>query len=180
MIFSRFFGKKKQEPEYDPSDLRITDLKKGFVVDYDLKTWQVTAEYEYDWGGGFFTKEYKLDSGTESLYLHIEDDDELELSLSRKVGIRRFEEDIRAHFADDDLPPESVTLEGKTYHRIEESLGYFRDVSREGWSELASYTYEDDDEETFVNIERWGEEEFEASYGTYADEYEFSNILPNE
>lgn len=178
MVFSRFFKKKKEEPSYDPSNLRLTDLKKGYMVDYDLKSWQVTGEYEYDWGGGFISKEYKLDSGTESLYLHIEDDDELEISLSRKVGIRRFEEDVKACFRDQDEPPQTVTLDGKTYHREEESLGHFRDTSREGWSEMISWTYEDDDEEYFVNIERWGEEEFEASHGVYADEYEFSNILP--
>lgn len=178
-MFSRFFNKKKEEPAYDPTDMRLTNLKKGFMVDYDLKTWQVTAEYEYDWGGGFISKEYKLDSGSDSLYLHVEDDDELELSLSRKAGIRRFSEDIRAHFADNDEPPVSVTLDGTTYHRTEESMGHFRDATREDWSEMISWTYEDDDEEKFVNIERWGEEEFEASYGVYASEYEFSNILPN-
>lgn len=179
-MFSRFFNKKKEEPAYDPSDLRLTDLKKGFMVDYDLQSWQVMAEYEYDWGGGFISKEFKLDSGSESLYLHVEEDDELELSISKKAGIKRFEEDIRAHFSEHDEPPKAVTLDGKQYHRTEESAGYFRDASREGWSEMISWTYEDDDEEAFVNIERWGEEEFEASQGVYAREFEFSNILPNK
>jgi hypothetical protein len=179
-MFSRFFKKKKEEPAYDPTDLRITDLKRGFMVDYDLKSWQVMAEYEYDWGGGFISKEYKLDSGSESIYLHVEEDDELELSLSKKTGIKRFEEDIRAHFADNDEPPVTVTLDGVKYHRTEESMGYFRDTSRDGWSEMISWNYEDDDQKCFVNIERWGEEEFEASHGVYAREFEFSNILPNK
>ena len=55
--------KKKQEPTYDVTDLKITDLDVGFIFDYDLKSWVVREKYEYDWGGNNFSHEYKVDSG---------------------------------------------------------------------------------------------------------------------
>ena len=51
-LFDRF--KKKEEPHYDPSNLQIKDLRVGFMFDYDMKTWAIKEEYEYDWGRQLF------------------------------------------------------------------------------------------------------------------------------
>ena len=61
-IISNLFSKKK-EKAYDPLNIKVTDLKKGFVFDYDLKTWEVQEVYQYDWGNNFFSYEYKIDCG---------------------------------------------------------------------------------------------------------------------
>ena len=38
------FRQKKESPEIDPiRDLVLSKLKVGYFVDYDLKTWEVTA-----------------------------------------------------------------------------------------------------------------------------------------
>ncbi|MFO7863967.1 MAG: hypothetical protein R6U85_08220 [Salinivirgaceae bacterium] len=46
-LFDLFKSKKS---DYDVTNMKITDLKKGFVFEYDLKTWLVDEEYKYDWG----------------------------------------------------------------------------------------------------------------------------------
>ena len=52
-----WFGKKKKkEEELDPlQDLVLSKLKVGYLLDYDMKTWEVTEYNKYDWDDGDFT-----------------------------------------------------------------------------------------------------------------------------
>ncbi len=174
------FFKKKEEPKYDPTNLKITDLEKGFLVDYDLKSWQVVAVYEYDWGNNNFTREYKLDSGDDVAFLHIEEDDELFLTFTRKIKVRSIDEDLPEKILKKEHPPKKIDYQGIKLYRENETPGYFKDSEKEtdDWDELISWDYYDEAEEHVLNIEQWGEKEFEASFGKIAKEFEFSNILP--
>ena len=49
-FFDNLFGKKeKKEEEVDPLDIRLTKLKAGYILDYDLSSWEVKEVYNYDW-----------------------------------------------------------------------------------------------------------------------------------
>jgi len=174
------FLKKKEEKSYDPTNIKITDLEMGFLVDYDLKSWKVTAVYEYDWGNNNFTREFKLDSGDDSAFLHIEDEDEIFLALTRKVKIRSVDKDLPERIVKKERPPKKLEYQGVTYYRDDESYGYFKDTAKktDDWDELISWEYYDEGEENLLNIEQWGDREFEASVGKVVKEFEFSNILP--
>ena len=74
-----------KEPELDPLDLSLADLKKGYLVDYDLKTWQVTSHNTYDFDGER-AEEWELFSGDDRCYLQGEKDDEYAWSISRKIA----------------------------------------------------------------------------------------------
>ena len=70
MGFLDIFKKKNQEeqqPHYDPTNIKVIDIRKGWLFDYDYKTWEVMEEFEYDWSDNIFTYEYKIQSGTEIL-----------------------------------------------------------------------------------------------------------------
>ena len=41
-IFDVF--KKDKGPDYDPTNIKITDVRPGFILEYDLKTWEVAPE----------------------------------------------------------------------------------------------------------------------------------------
>ncbi len=174
------FKKKEEEREYDPTNVRVVHLRENFMLDYDMKTWQVKEMYEYDWGDNCFSWEYKLDSGTDTVYLSVEDDDELELVLSKKIKIGLIDEDVEEAILDTGKPPKRITYKGITFVRGSESPGFFRNA-KDNWNdavEFVSWDYYDESEKYNLTIERWGEEEFEASFGHYVEEYEFSNILP--
>ena len=174
------FFKKKKTPDYDPNNMKITQLKKGFVLEYDLKNWEVTAEYEYDWGGNFFSKEYKLDSGDQVLFLTVVEDDELYLYVTEKIRIRNIDDDLPEYINRHEEPPSKVVYNGKTFYRDSESDGYFRDTADKeaDWARVISWDYFDESEKEVLFIEQWGEKEYEASTGKVAEEFEFSNILP--
>jgi hypothetical protein len=176
-----FFRKKETGPHYDPGNIKITDLRKGFVFEYNLKNWVVKEEYEYDWGDGYFSREYKIDAGDEELFLHLEQDDELEITLTKKVKVLTVDENLPEYVTEHRRPPKTLHYEGKKFFLDGENPGYFRDPTREGsqWVEMISWDYYDENDEYLLNIEQWGEREFEAAYGKMVKDYEFSNILPS-
>ena len=174
------FFKKKGGSHYDPTNIKISDLQEGFVLEYDLKTWVVKEVYEYDWGDSYFTREYKLDSGDEVVYLHSEYDDELFLTVTKKVKILSIDEDLPDHIVEHERPPKKITYNGKIFYMDSESPGYFKNLSDQSkdWIEMISWDYYDDEDKEVINIEQWGEREFDAAYGKVVKEFEFSNILP--
>ncbi len=179
-LLDAFKKKEEKELDYDPLDIKITDLKKGYFVEYDLATWEVTAVYRYDWGDNHITYEYQLKSDNDTCYLHIDYDDEMELTVSKKIKLRHIDEDLEDVILEEERPPKKIKYNGKTFYREGESPGYFNEFSEDTstWIEFISWEYYDDDEEEFINIEQWEDEEFAAAIGKVVNEIDFSNIVP--
>jgi hypothetical protein len=177
-LFDRF--KKKKEPDYDPNNLKIEDLRVGFMFDYDLKTWVIKEEYEYDWGDNYFTREYKLESADDIAYLHIDYNDENSMTISRKLKVRALDEDIPEEIADHNRPPKKIRFNEVDYYLDKESPGYFSDdpEDEENWTEFISWDYYDEEGKLVACVEQWGAREFEASHGKVVNDYEITNILP--
>lgn len=175
-----FFKKKEETPNYDVTNLSVRDLGTGFVFDYDLEQWVVKASYEYDWGGGFISREFLIDNGSEQRYLSVDEEDELELTLSQKMKLSKIGRDLPNLIAKDGHPPSSLAYEGRQYVLEEESPGYFRDLGREeeGWTEFLSWEYWDEEEEHVLTIEQWEERSFEAAIGKAVEPFEITNITP--
>lgn len=171
---------KKKEPDYDPTNLTVRDLKPGFLFEYDLKTWIIREEYQYDWGDNYFTREFKIDAGAESAYLHIDANDEIFITLTNKVRIRSVRDDIPEVIKEKDRPPKKLEYKGKTFYLEGTNPGYFnQNPKKDVWAELISWDYYDEKGEKTIAIEQWGEDEFEAAYGDVVKEFEISNILPS-
>ncbi len=177
-LFDKF--KKKQAPHYDPSDIRIKDLRVGFMFDYDLKTWVIEEEYEYDWGDNYFTREYKVEAVDDVAYLHIDNNDEGSMTLSRKLKVRALGEDIPEEIIDKKQPPKKIEYKGVSYYLDKESPGYFSDDPEDddSWVEFISWDYYDTEQKLVVAVEQWGAKEFEASCGKVVNDFEITNILP--
>ena len=62
-LWNKLFGKKDAQPETDPlHDLTLAHLKVGYLLDYDLKTWEVKSHNRYDFDGTR-SDEWELDAG---------------------------------------------------------------------------------------------------------------------
>lgn len=180
MPFGFFKKKKKEEPHYDPTNIGVMDIRRGFIFDFDGKTWEATEEYEYDWGENDFTYEFKVVSEDDTYFLYVEEDDEIECIFSQKIPFPQLGEDVAATILKKERPPKKISFRGTTYYRDEESPGHFRDIMTETWTPFISWTYYDDAEEQVITIEQWGERDFEASAGIVVDPSKISNILPVE
>ncbi len=172
------FKKKQEEPEIDPLvDLSLATLQVGYLVDYDLTTWKVTAHNRYDYDGDW-TDEWELSSANEVRYLEREEDDEVSWVIYRKISLDAIEEDVADHILEHEDPPETVTCEGVEFEAESSDAGHFHRNGAEDGKPFVNWTYVDDSDRQVLLIEQWGENEFEASLGEIVKEYQFSNILP--
>lgn len=177
-IFDIF--KKDKTPDYDPNDLKIKDLRVGFMFDYDLKTWEIKEEYEYDWGDNYFTREYKMEAADDMAYLHIDFNDECFMTLSRKLKVRALGENIPEEIIENKHAPKTIEYQGVKYFLDKESPGYFSDDPEDddSWTEFISWDYYDADTKLVACVEQWGARDFEASIGNVVQDFEITNILP--
>ena len=174
-----FFKKKEKKPEYDVTNLKVTDLNQGFIFDYNMKSWQVKEVYQYDWGSHNFSKEYKIDAGDDVMFLEVEDGAELSLTLMKPIKIQKLGNDIIDKTIKKERPPKKLMLDGTEYHLDTDVAGYFNDITKGSgdWEELISWVYYDDTDK-ILSITQWGEREFEAAAGKLIKPYEISNIIP--
>jgi hypothetical protein len=190
MGWKEFFGIRKKGHDQDAgasaehaaeplTDLRLSDLKVGYFLDYDLKTWEVVAYHYYDWGdGGTLTHEWQLKSADDTLYLEMESDDEVDWSVFRPIPFGRLGARVRNHIVENEDPPDEIVFDGTTYYLDEFGGGkFFRNGKGQG-REFLVWDYEDDAGKLYLSIEQWDEDDFEASVGVAVEEYQFSNILP--
>lgn len=174
--------KKKEEKEeseaFDPLNITLSDLKPGFVLDYDLKTWQVAAHHYYDYDGDRID-EWELSCGDETVYLDREEDDGITWTLIRKIRLSTIDDNIRSHMRNNDDPPDEITHAGTTYHGESSAVGHYYKNSEGSGQEFIAWDYLDDSEKRTLSLEQWGDDEYEASVGEVVEEYQFTNILPS-
>ena len=173
----RLFGKKNDEDETDPlADLVLGKLKVGYLVDYDLETWQVTGYCRYQFSGEEDSAdEWELTSGVRQRYLELADD---VWSLSRRLSIGALDGDIRQHIIDHEDPPERVVFNGHEYHLDASFAGRMYPDGKGSGEDVIRWEFLDDAERSFVGIEQLSETEFAAAAGTIVEEYQFTSILP--
>lgn len=177
MVFG--FFKKKKESDYDPLNITVKDLRKGFIFEYDLRQWEVIGESTYDWGDNFFSKEYKITDGKDTFFMSVEEDDEVEVVLYEKVKVGRLEGDVAGEIIKNQMPPAEIHYNGMVFRRENESPGYYKDEDAgTDWIEFINWQYYDEGEKHVLSIEQWEEKEFEASFGTIIREFEITNVLP--
>ncbi len=178
MGFFDFFKKKEVAPDYDVTDLSVRDIRVGYLFDYDMTTWEIVEEYEYDWGNGNYSYEFKLTDGNEVRYLAMEDGDTMYLAMTKKLKIREIAQDLPEQIVNNQKPPTSLTFDGCDYLMELESPGYVRVATSQDWNELMTWSYEDKDGKNVLNLVRLDDFAFDASVGKRIEEYEITNILP--
>ncbi|MBL4652010.1 MAG: DUF4178 domain-containing protein [Flavobacteriales bacterium] len=173
-LFDRF-KKKTKEAQINYT---VNELGVGYMVDYFMETWEVKKVYLYDWGNNLETREYLLDSGKETYYLHVEDEDKLVCSLSQKIEIRDIDAGLVKQIVDQDDAPQQIVHQNITYTRTSSGQGHCGEErdNEEDYAKFVNWMFENG--ENFISIDRWGEEDFSAAKGSYVKEIEFSNILP--
>jgi len=180
MGWKDFFKKKAGKESAPLTDISLSELKPGYLVDWDLKTWEVASYSYYDWGDSKISHEWQLKASDETLYLEFESDDEDFWSISKKISFTELKHGIKEMIIKNGDPPDQITFKGVKYYLEESGGGHFFKNKSESGQELISWDYEDEDGKKFLTIEQWGENRFEASIGFPVEEYQFTDILPGE
>ena len=101
------FDKLKRKKEEPDIDITLSKLKVGYLLDYDLKTWEVTEYNKYDWGDDVYSYEWELTTSDEVLYLEREDDeDEVEWTMVKKIPIRSIDSGLGKYIQEHEDPPD--------------------------------------------------------------------------
>ncbi len=171
--------KKKEDDGLDPiKDLKLSKLQKGYMVDYDLKTWEVTAYNRYDFGEGYEAHEWELTSENEKVFLEYSHDDEEEYDIAKPISIREIDGDVKNSIINNKKPPDKIVYQGTEYFRDESGTGHMYKDGKGSPEKFRYWDFIDKEDEKYITIEQWDEDEFEASSGYYVEEYQFTNILP--
>jgi hypothetical protein len=180
----KWFGGKDDDENVDGlADLRLDSMRMSDLVDYDLKTWEVTARCVYDYDG-FPTQEWQLTSGDEVRFLEREEEDgKTGWTLTRSISIGDIQEDVTAALGADEDPPQAIHFESRQYEAVESTAGVQRDIGADGSTaeddgrEFVSWNFEAQDGRLLFLV-RWSEQRFSAYEGEYVEEYSFTDILP--
>jgi len=161
-----------EQPVDDPS---LSQLRTGYMLDYEMRTWEVTrhAKYDYD---GWPADEWTLETGDDLLFLEYEYDDGDVFLLSEPVDMTAVTVDgepFRAVVRDEE-PPTTVTYDDADYVLAEE--GPASRTVDDRTNELYYWVYEGED--GFVALERYGSSDWNVYAGREVEPYEFDNILP--
>jgi len=178
MGFKKWFGDKGGDGESQSYvEHTLASMGVGFLVDYDLKTWEVTGVGTYDYDG-YQTEEWELTADAEVHFLERAlQDGSASWTMSRAIDFNAIEGDIAATVAATGDPPESVRLEGLDYAGEESDAGLFRAGGEGEGREFVSWSYASADGQLLF-ISQWGEREFSAYAGIPVEEYQFTDILP--
>lgn len=163
-IFKKLFGggEKDAEPVTKRTPL---NLKVGDIVSYDLEDYLVIGLLEYN-DEGWTWKDYHLESGDTRIWLSVEQDDDLELGIFKKIKMPL------------DKPKQRITYEDITYQLDEASTARITIVEGQVGARVGNqvkyWDYCDDDEERFLSIEEWdGDLEFSCGYAIDKHEINF-------
>ena len=165
--------------DIDPlANLTLDRLREGYMVDYEMRTWEVTqhARYDYD---GWPADEWTLENDDDMLFLEHEEDGGDVFYLSDPVDVADVSTDegpLREVLRNQDAPPGTITYNGTTYTLDEEGPAT-RSVSGRR-NELYYWSFASGDD--FVALERFGESDWNAYAGREVEPYEFDNILPRD
>ena len=154
---------------------KLTDLKIGYTLDYNLKTWIVEEVYHYKWGNNFTSKEYKIYSGDEEAYLEVEDDGILKILFSKDIELKLNSVDFLP-YSD---PKPTIGYQGKTYSFNEKYNSEARNDEDNYWESFYLWDYYDSLGEEFISIENW-DGDIEACHGHKVKELEISSITPGD
>jgi hypothetical protein len=168
--------KKKENNDFDPTDIQLDQLKVNFMLDYNFISYQIKKVYEYEWEDGSFAKEYQLESSSNHIYLYIEKDDVLYLELSEAKDISSLNKLVLHSLQNSDNPPNEIVYENKTYQFIKDSAGRLLE-DKDDYSEFLEFKYLSDAGD-ILYIEQWDDDDFELSIAKEVRESEFSQILP--
>lgn len=179
MGLRKWFGGRQSQEEQAYEEYSLSTMKVGFLVDYDLKTWQVTGYATYDYGG-YGTEEWELRAGEEINFLEcVVEDGQAQWTLTRAIGIDEIEGDIAAAIIADGDPPEVVHFAGDEYVGSTSEAGLYRKDGTGAEREFVNWSFAEKEGKVLF-ISQWGERDFAAYAGLEVEEYQFTDILPVE
>ena len=147
-----------KEVGYNPSQLTVDNLKVGFIVDYNLKTWNVICENQYDWENGFSEKSFTLAQGTQKLHLFLNNDHDNQIVLvSNPINIYAIDESLEDEILKEKRSKNILSYNETNYYRENTKEGLKFDlINKTDGNKLIAWEYFDKERTQVIRIEQYG------------------------
>ena len=162
--------------------LSIVNIKAGYLVDFDLTTWETVQEWQYDWDNGNSGKEFRLVNEKETLHLYMRNEGtQLHTILGRKVNIFSIDRELEDEIQTNSRPPSVLNYQEIDYFRENTKTGWRHELSsKTSANKLTIWEYFDETMTFFMRIEQIENQTYKATVGEVISPFEFSNVLPKE
>jgi len=166
--------------EYDPTNLRVENLRKGYLVDFDLRTWTVTNDTQFDWDNQTLEKSLALNANGQTCFLVIrrEAGGRVLYHWGSEVNIYALDPNLESEILSQQRPQNILTVDGTPFYRESRFEGTYYQGTHQGGTRVLMWEYLDGKRENFIRVEQLGRNEFRAIKGRLVDDIEFSEILP--
>ncbi|NME67062.1 DUF4178 domain-containing protein [Flammeovirga aprica] len=167
---------------YDPTSIGINDIQLGYLIDYNLKTYQVVEHYQLSSNNETEEEKLVLLSGINELVLFkYFDQVNLKIRVTEKVNIYSIDEGLDTEILLKQQPKAILTVNGKRYYRDANHTGSFYSFTENKVTHKYSrWEYYDESRVEYLTIEQIGAKNFHAYIGKLVHETDFSDILPKK
>ncbi len=161
---------------YDPSNLTLANLSTGFLLDYNTKTWQVAAHYQYDWNNGTTELASRLVSNIDTRFLFMKEEGMQVIYVGQPLNIYAIAKD----FDSQNNLHNILKFKKKDYFRENHLQGYRFDTSKKNAQGLCteSWEYYDAKRKNIIRIEKPYQSGLKTYFCQLTSEFAFSDILP--
>jgi len=157
-------------------NIQFKDLNIGFIVDYDLKTYQVKGGGECDLEGNIFRR-FKLSDGKEEVDIFY--DARGKVYRVGEFNIKTLGE-VDDEILDKGNPPDEIEYKDRKYFLDKKYDGQGRDLASNShdWHRMIGWFYDSEDMKDILFIGQKGLKDLVSFTLHEISELDFTNILP--
>ncbi|KXX68832.1 DUF4178 domain-containing protein [Flammeovirga sp. SJP92] len=172
----------KRTFNYDPTSIGINDIQLGYLIDYNLKTYQVVEHFQLNSNSGAEEEKLVLLSGIDELVLFkYFDQVNLKIRVAEKVNIYSIDESLDTEILLKQQPKAILTVNGKKFYRDAYQTGSIYSFTDDKVThKYGRWDYYDESRVEYLTIEQVGAKNFHAYVGKLVHETAFSDILPKK
>lgn len=179
-IIKRILGIKKARKggSDEQIDFEVADLKKGFILDYDFRSWEVKDVVVYTWDNGVKDYEYNIYDGRDMKFLNYETVGN-SISIFWEGHINDVWPDARGKIRNNqDITNSEFVYKGQKFFFSGE--GTARVKSSSETFGMQNWLFENDSDDTLISFNKYEDNSMEVYVGKKLKTHEISNILPRK
>ncbi len=175
-LFSRVNG--NTEERKFKIDLKISDLEIGYILEYELKNWEVTDIMTYTWDNGVSEKEYTIHDGKTTLYLNY-DASQDKASLYWKENLQNVWPLARQKMQRNErMLDDTFQFQGEDFHFASDGSAMLRNSVEK--FEMVNWLFMSLDDQKMMSFNKYEDGSMEVYAGKVLPKFAINNILPRE
>ena len=180
--FSANPQKKRLKVAYDPTEITVYNLQKGFLLDYMQSTWQVIEEGQYQWKG-CEEKYFVIENDRQRKYLFFDYSPTPNTQNPITVFDQLDSSSLNRYYVVIDgvqTPMSQINIGNQWMNETRFQKGYFYAKYVQEGQILKCWRYTNDTHDRFLRIEKYRDkrQELKIYLGIQVESYLFTEILP--